>query len=94
MRLEVSFILNLKEPTPDNDAKFTDLPVTDILSKVDSSQFYELMASQKWTDRKEQLEWLIPLLDVPRLKNGSYTQLGGALQKVFCSIEKLSMLIK
>jgi hypothetical protein len=61
---------------------FESLPAVQVLAKLDD-EFYVLLESSKWTDRRDQLTKLEQLLDVERLENGSYFQLGHLLEKVW-----------
>jgi cytoskeleton-associated protein 5 len=53
----------------------------DILSKL-PKDFYDKLEEKKWTDRKESLEALEPLVSNPKLENGDYADLVRALKKV------------
>jgi cytoskeleton-associated protein 5 len=53
----------------------------DILSKI-PKDFYEKLEAKKWTDRKEALDALEPLVSNPKLENGDYGDLIRALKKV------------
>ena len=52
----------------------------DVLSKV-PSDFSEQLASTKWKERKEALEALFAVLNVPRIKDGDYGEIARALAK-------------
>ncbi|KAI1498050.1 armadillo-type protein [Biscogniauxia marginata] len=52
----------------------------DVLSKVPSS-FYDNLGSSKWKDRKEALEGLFALLNVPRIKDGDFGEINRGLAK-------------
>jgi cytoskeleton-associated protein 5 len=52
----------------------------DVLSKV-APNFSEQLASAKWKERKEALEALSAVLDVPRIKDGSYDEISRGLAK-------------
>ena len=52
----------------------------DVLSKVPSS-FHDNLASSKWKDRKEALEGLYALLNVPRIKDGDFGEINRGLAK-------------
>lgn len=52
----------------------------DVISKVPSS-FHENLASSKWKDRKEALEGLYALLNVPRIKDGDFGEINRGLAK-------------
>ncbi|KAJ3047272.1 Microtubule-associated protein, microtubule dynamics during spindle orientation, partial [Quaeritorhiza haematococci] len=43
--------------------------------------FYESLASTKWKDRKEALEALYALVNTPKIEDGRYNELVGALAK-------------
>lgn len=60
----------------------------DVLSRL-SSSFIEDLAASQWKVRKEQLEALVPLLDVPRLRSGDYWPLSNALTRVRLSLYHL-----
>ncbi|KAJ1327934.1 protein STU2 [Microdochium nivale] len=52
----------------------------DVLSKV-SSSFHDNLASSKWKDRKEALEGLYALLNVPRIKDADFGEINRGLAK-------------
>lgn len=52
----------------------------DVLSKV-APDFHEMLASSKWKERKEALEVLFKVLDVPRIKDGDYGEIARGLAK-------------
>lgn len=52
----------------------------DILSKV-PTDFHEQLASTKWKDRKEALEGLYTILNVPRIKDGDFGEIVRGLAK-------------
>ncbi|KAI6777797.1 Spindle pole body component-like protein [Emericellopsis cladophorae] len=52
----------------------------DVLSKVPSN-FSEQLASSKWKDRKEAVEGLYKVLDVPRIKDGDFGEINRGLAK-------------
>lgn len=52
----------------------------DVLSKI-PGDFYDNLASAKWKERKEALEALFPLLNVPRIKDGDFHELNRAFAK-------------
>lgn len=52
----------------------------DVISKVPAS-FHENLASSKWKDRKEALEALYALLNVPRIKDGNFDEINRGLAK-------------
>ena len=52
----------------------------DVLSKVPAS-FHDNLASSKWKDRKEALEGLYALLNVPRIKDGDFGEINRGLAK-------------
>ncbi len=52
----------------------------DVISKVPSS-FHDNLASSKWKDRKEALEGLFALLNVPRIKDGDFGEINRGLAK-------------
>lgn len=52
----------------------------DVLNKV-PSDFYENLASSKWKERKEAVDALYTVLNVPRIKDGDYGELVRGLAK-------------
>lgn len=52
----------------------------DVLSKVPAS-FHDNLASSKWKDRKEALEALYAVLNVPRIKDGDFGEINRGLAK-------------
>ncbi|OTA53015.1 ARM repeat-containing protein [Hypoxylon sp. EC38] len=52
----------------------------DVLSKVPAS-FHDNLASSKWKDRKEALEALYTVLNVPRIKDGDFGEINRGLAK-------------
>ncbi|KAL3428133.1 spindle pole body [Phlyctema vagabunda] len=52
----------------------------DVLSKL-APDFHEQLASSKWKERKDALEGLHTLLNVPRLKDGDYGEIARGLAK-------------
>ena len=52
----------------------------DVLKKM-SGDFYDNIASAKWKDRKEALEALFALLNVPRIKDGDFGEMNRSLAK-------------
>ncbi|ETS80847.1 hypothetical protein PFICI_08376 [Pestalotiopsis fici W106-1] len=52
----------------------------EVLSKVPAS-FHENLASSKWKERKEALEALYALLNVPRIKDGDFGEINRGLAK-------------
>lgn len=46
----------------------------DVISKI-PADFYEMMASSKWKDRKDALDNLFTILNTPRVKEGPYDEL-------------------
>lgn len=52
----------------------------DVLSTLPSS-FHDNLASSKWKDRKEALEALYALLNVPRIKDGDFNEINRGLAK-------------
>lgn len=52
----------------------------DVLSKV-AANFHEQLASSKWKERKEALEGLFTILNVPRIKDGDYGEIARGLAK-------------
>lgn len=52
----------------------------DVISKV-AGDFYDNMGSSKWKDRKEALEGLFALLNVPRIKDGDFGEITRVLAK-------------
>ncbi|RYP76824.1 hypothetical protein DL771_001560 [Monosporascus sp. 5C6A] len=67
------------EDPPEVDA-FDLAEPQDVLSKVPSS-FHENLASSKWKDRKEALEGLFSILNVPRIKDGDFGEINRGLAK-------------
>lgn len=53
----------------------------EILSKL-PKDFYEKLEAKKWTERKEALEALEPLVSNPKIENGDFGDLVRALKKV------------
>lgn len=58
-----------------------------VLTKVNSmpTSFYDMVASSQWKERKEALESLVGILDVPKIQNGDFYMIVAALQKVIQS---------
>ncbi|KAF9924030.1 Microtubule-associated protein, microtubule dynamics during spindle orientation [Linnemannia zychae] len=52
----------------------------DVSSKMESN-FYELLASKKWQERKEALDGLLVLCNSPKILDSNYSELIGALGK-------------
>lgn len=52
----------------------------EVLSKI-PADFYDNLASSKWKERKEALEALYPLLNVPRIKDGDFHELNRTFAK-------------
>ncbi|KAI1799244.1 ARM repeat-containing protein [Daldinia bambusicola] len=52
----------------------------DVLSKVPAN-FHDNLASSKWKDRKEALEALFAVLNVPRIKDGDFNEINRGLAK-------------
>ncbi|KAI0121397.1 armadillo-type protein [Xylariales sp. AK1849] len=52
----------------------------DVLSKVPAN-FHDNLASSKWKERKEALEALFAVLNVPRIKDGDYGEINRGLAK-------------
>ena len=52
----------------------------DVLSKI-ATDFSEQLASTKWKERKEALEALFAVLNVPRIKDGEYGEIARSLAK-------------
>ncbi|KAI7849124.1 armadillo-type protein [Circinella umbellata] len=52
----------------------------DITSKLPGN-FFELLASKKWQERREALDALVKVVDTPKLADSDYTELMGALAK-------------
>ncbi|KAI8625049.1 ARM repeat-containing protein [Xylariaceae sp. FL1651] len=52
----------------------------DVLSKVPPS-FHDNLASSKWKDRKEALEGLFAVLNVPRIKDANFSEINQGLAK-------------
>jgi hypothetical protein len=53
----------------------------DVLGKMDK-EFYTLLGSAKWKERKEALEGLYAIVNTPKLANANYSELVAALAKV------------
>uniref|UniRef100_A0A6B2KWD2 TOG domain-containing protein n=1 Tax=Arcella intermedia TaxID=1963864 RepID=A0A6B2KWD2_9EUKA len=73
----------LNQPTPTNPTQpdpYAAAPPTDILPQIPDS-FYTNLLSKKWQERKEQTEWLLGLLDVPRIRPADFSALIQALKK-------------
>ena len=68
-----------EEPEAEVDAFDLAEPV-DVLSKL-PNEFHEMIASTKWKDRKDALESLFALLNVPRIKDGDFNEIIRALAK-------------
>lgn len=69
------------EPEAVKEINFDNVPATSILDKLDE-EFYELLGSPKWAERKDQLTKLEGLLNVERLENDNYFELARLLEKV------------
>lgn len=52
----------------------------DVISKV-PADFYDKLASSKWKERKEALEALYALVNVPRIKDGDFAEINRCLAK-------------
>lgn len=52
----------------------------DVLSKI-APDFYDALGSSKWKDRKEALEGLYAVLNVPRIKDSDFNELNRSLAK-------------
>ncbi|KAI1201592.1 armadillo-type protein [Nemania serpens] len=52
----------------------------DVLSKVPAG-FHDNLASSKWKDRKEALEGLFAVLNIPRIKDGDFNEINRGLAK-------------
>lgn len=52
----------------------------DVISKI-PTDFYQMVASSKWKDRKEALDNLFNILNTPRVKEGSYDEMVRAFAK-------------
>lgn len=52
----------------------------DVLSKLDPT-FHDMLASSKWKERKDALEGLHKILDVPRIKDGDFNEISRGLAK-------------
>ena len=52
----------------------------DVLSKV-PKDFHDMMASSKWKDRKDALDALYAVLNIPRIKDGQFDDITKALAK-------------
>lgn len=53
----------------------------DITAKLPGN-FYELLASKKWQERREALDALLEAAKTPRIMDKDYSELMGALAKV------------
>jgi chorismate mutase len=70
---------DFEEEPPEVDA-FDLAEPQDVLSKV-APDFHEMLASSKWKERKESLEGLFAVLNVPRIKDGDYGEIARGLAK-------------
>ncbi|KAI6248598.1 Spindle pole body component alp14 [Erysiphe necator] len=59
---------------PEEIDVFSMLESQDVLSKIVPS-FYELVASTKWKDRKDALESVYTVLNIPKIKDGDFSEL-------------------
>lgn len=70
-----------EEEEPEAEVDVFDLAEPqDVLSKLDPN-FYDMLASSKWKERKEALEGLHKILDVPRIKDGDFNEIVRGLAK-------------
>lgn len=75
-----------------DDEEMAEVDALDLFDPVDVSakmekNFYELLASKKWQERKEALDALLVLCNSPKILDSHYSELVSALGKVriFCS---------
>ncbi|OAQ29474.1 ARM repeat-containing protein [Linnemannia elongata AG-77] len=68
-----------KKKMPEVDAQNPSDPV-DVNAKMEKN-FYELLASKKWQERKEALDALLVLCNSPKILDSHYSELVGALGK-------------
>lgn len=74
----------------DDDVEDDEMASVDALDLIDpidvnakmESNFYELLASKKWQERKEALDALLVLCKAPKISDSHYSELVGALSKV------------
>ncbi|KAG0348125.1 Microtubule-associated protein, microtubule dynamics during spindle orientation [Podila humilis] len=70
----------------DEDEDMAEVDAFDLAEPIDvnakmESNFYELLASKKWQERKEALDALLVLCKSPKISDGNYSELVGALGK-------------
>lgn len=61
----------------------------DITAKLPGN-FFELLASKKWQERREALDALVEAAKTPRIADKDYSELMGALAKVQISMQRLA----
>lgn len=71
----------------DEDEEMANVDALDLIDPIDvnakmESNFYELLASKKWQERKEALDALLVLCKAPKISDSHYSELVGALGKV------------
>lgn len=69
------------------DEEMAEVDALDLFDPVDvnakmEKNFYELLASKKWQERKEALDALLVLCNSPKILDSHYSELVGALGKV------------
>lgn len=70
-----------EEEEPEAEVDVFDLAEPqDVLSKLDPT-FHDMLASSKWKERKDALEGLHKILDVPRIKDGDFNEIARGLAK-------------
>jgi hypothetical protein len=75
------------EAAPEEDEDMVVVDELDLIDPVDVSakmekNFYELLGSKKWQERKEALDGLLNLCKSPKISDSNYSELVGALGKV------------
>ncbi|KFH73222.1 hypothetical protein MVEG_00443 [Podila verticillata NRRL 6337] len=70
----------------DEDEEMANVDALDLIDPIDvnakmESNFYELLASKKWQERKEALDALLVLCKAPKISDSHYSELVGALGK-------------
>jgi protein STU2 len=69
------------EPEEPAEIDAFDLAEPQDVLKAIPGDFYDKLASSKWKDRKEALEALFALLNVPRIKDGDFAEINRSLAK-------------
>jgi cytoskeleton-associated protein 5 len=64
----------------------------DITAKLPTN-FYELLASKKWQERREALDALLETAKTPKIMDKDYTELIGALVKVWKNLDLILIFI-